>query len=157
MNRLSLRLRLTLWYTLALVVVFALGAADVLWVQGRLGLRRVDRELDATTATLANVIRSELGEGATIAIAAEEARRTVAVPGRAVAVIDAKGRALAATWNGLSLPDGLLGADGDLTSTIDTPSSAWRIHIRREAFDRQDIRVLIGTPLADVRRTARGA
>ena len=46
MSTLSLRARLTLWYTLALLVVLGLFAADVLWVQSRIGLRRVDRELD---------------------------------------------------------------------------------------------------------------
>ena len=54
-SALPLRLRLTLWYTLALVVVLSLGAADVLWVQGRLGLRRVPplAELHARWSTLA--------------------------------------------------------------------------------------------------------
>ena len=45
MTALSLRGRLTLWYTLALVVVLGLFAADVLWVLTGIGLRRVDREL----------------------------------------------------------------------------------------------------------------
>src|SRR5437773_2265579 len=79
----SLRVRLTLWYTVALVVVLCLGGADVLWIQGRLGMLRVDRELEATAATLANVIRAELDEKASPAAAAEEARATVAVPGLA--------------------------------------------------------------------------
>src|SRR5437660_879469 len=132
MNTLSLRLRLTLWYMLALVVALSIGAADVLWVQGRLGLRRVDRELDATTVTLGNVVRGELAENATIAEAAEEARWTVAAPGRAVAILDGAGAPLASTWSGLTLPDTLLHADGDTASTVATPSGSWRVHIRRE-------------------------
>ena len=43
MTTLSLRARLTLWYTLALVVVLGLFGADLLWVQSRIGVRRVDR------------------------------------------------------------------------------------------------------------------
>ena len=56
MTPLSLRARLTLWYTLALLVVLCLFGANVLWQQRRIGIRRVDRELEALTATLANVI-----------------------------------------------------------------------------------------------------
>src|SRR5437773_11062703 len=122
MRPLSLRLRLTLWYTLALVLVLCLGGADVLWVQGRLGMRRVDRELDATIATLANVIRAELRENATAASAAEEARATVAAPGRAVAIIDSSGALLAATWSGLTLPTDLLRQRAAIESTSETVS-----------------------------------
>jgi len=83
MKRLSLRTRLTVWYTFALLVVLCLFAADVLWQQGRLGLRRVDRELEAFSATLANVVQDELTEIADPRAAAEEARNTVNAPGRA--------------------------------------------------------------------------
>ena len=86
---LPLRARLALAYTLALLVVLSLFAANVLWQQGRIGLRRVDRELDALTATMANVIRGELSEQGDPASAAEEARNIVTAPGRAVAIIDA--------------------------------------------------------------------
>ena len=52
MTTLSLCTRLTLWYTLALVVVLGLFGADVLWVQSGIGVRRVDRELDGLTTTI---------------------------------------------------------------------------------------------------------
>jgi len=35
---LSLRARLTVWYTVALLVVMTLGGAVILWQQGRIGL-----------------------------------------------------------------------------------------------------------------------
>ena len=44
----SLRARLTVWYTVALLIVMALGGAVVLWQQGRIGLARVDRQLRST-------------------------------------------------------------------------------------------------------------
>ena len=62
MTTLSLRARLTLWYTLALLVVLSLFGANVLWQQRRIGIRRVDRELDALTATLAQRRPDELHE-----------------------------------------------------------------------------------------------
>ena len=155
MTRLSLRLRLTLWYTLALVLVLCLGAADVLWVQGRLGMRRVDRELDATIATLTNVIRAELGESMTPASAAEEARATVAVPGRAVAIFDSSGIPLASTWSGFTPSKELLHQSGASASTVETRSGGWRVHIRPETFDRTVMTLLIASPLDDVRREQR--
>src|SRR6266705_75313 len=91
MRMLSLRARLTLWYTLALLVVLCLFGADVLWQQRRIGVRRVDRELEAFTATLANVVGDELTEIADPRSAAQEARNTVTTPGRAVAILDARG------------------------------------------------------------------
>ena len=44
MKTLSLRMRLTAWYTFALLVVLCLFGADVLWEQGRVGLRVGGRE-----------------------------------------------------------------------------------------------------------------
>src|SRR5438093_13636386 len=104
MTRLSLRTQLTIWYTVALLVVLCLFGADVLWQQARVGMRRVDRDLDAFTATLANVVREELMEMPGARQAAVEARNTVATPGRAIAILDARGGVLAASWMGLTLP-----------------------------------------------------
>ena len=38
MTALSLRARLTVWYTLALLLVLMIGGAVILWQQGRIGL-----------------------------------------------------------------------------------------------------------------------
>ena len=59
MRPLSLRVRLTLWYTVALVVVLVLFGVDVLVVEGRLGIRRADAELDNVHTTLVTVLREE--------------------------------------------------------------------------------------------------
>ena len=104
MSTLSLRARLTLWYTLALLVVLGLFAADVLWQQRRIGLRRVDRELEGLVTTL-DQRRSTTSwrNRSSLETAAEEARFTVAADGRAVAIFDAHGKPLAASWSGLEL------------------------------------------------------
>jgi len=155
MTTLPLRVRLTLWYTLALVVVLCVGGADVLWVQGRLGVRRVDRELDATIMTLGNVVRAELGEHAPPAAAAEEARATVAAPGRAVAILDATGAPLAATWSGLTLPTELRRPARAVTTTLETASGAWRLHVASTIFGTTRMTLVLATPLDDVRRERR--
>src|ERR1700712_798220 len=103
MSTLSLRARLTLWYTLTLLVVLGLFAADVVWVQSRIGMRRVDRELEGLVTTLTNVIHAELAEGVGLDTAAGEAGFHVPADGRAVAVFDTDGKPLAASWSGLVL------------------------------------------------------
>jgi two-component system OmpR family sensor kinase len=156
MGMLSLRARLTLWYTIALLVVLSLFGADVLWQQGRLGLRRVDRELDALTTTLENVVRDELTETHDPAKAAEEARTTVTSPGRAVAILDAHGHELAARWNGLEPGDPLPRADaGPLVATWQAKSGAWRVHMRPQSFDTTTMMLLVASPLTDVTREQR--
>src|ERR1700730_17977249 len=135
MTTLSLRARLTLWYTLALVVVLCLFGADVLWVQSGIGVRRVDRELDGLTTTLANVIWGELSEHATLASAAEEAQPTVTAGGRAIAILDAQGVPLTASWNGLELQHlGRSVEPEQIVWTEQTRSGAWRIHARSQRF-----------------------
>ncbi len=76
MNQPSLRLRLTVWYTVALLVTLCLGAAVILRAQAGVGLRRVDRELDDLSGTLTSVLGDELGETPDVAGAAgRRARR----------------------------------------------------------------------------------
>jgi two-component system OmpR family sensor kinase len=156
MKMLSLRARLTWWYTIALLVVLSLFGADVLWQQGRLGLRRVDRELDGLTTTLENVVRDELTETDNPTAAAQEARTTVTAPGRAVAILDAHGHVLAARWNGLELRDPLPRADaGPLVATLQSPPSAWRVHARPQSFGATTLVLLVASPLSDVTRERR--
>jgi two-component system OmpR family sensor kinase len=156
MTTLSLRARLTLWYTLALVVVLCLFGGDVLWVQSRIGVRRVDRELDGLTTTLANVIRGELSERATLASAAEEAQRTVTAGGRAIAILDAHGVPLTASWNGLDLRHlGPSAQPEPIVWTEQTQSGAWRIHARSQRFDATTLILLAASPLANVQREQR--
>jgi two-component system OmpR family sensor kinase len=151
MGTMSLRARLTLWYTLALFVVLCLFGADVLWQLNRIGMRRVDRDLDALTATLANVVQDELRELGDPMLAAPDARDTVTAPGRAIAILDARGRVLAARWSGLELGDPRANrSTGPAVWTAPTPSGAWRVHATPHAFDAGLLVLLVASPLVDV-------
>src|SRR6185436_5394872 len=112
MRTLSLRARLTLWYAVTLVVVVVIFGVDVLLVQQRFGVRRVDRELDTVHATLANVLREEMGELNDATLAATEARDAMASLGDAIAILDSRGEPLAAELNGLPLAELLAGVGG---------------------------------------------
>jgi signal transduction histidine kinase len=151
----SLRARLMFTYTGALLVVLAGFCTIVLWQQGRIGLRRVDRELDGVSNTLANVLRDELSEKDQPAEAAEEARNLVTADGRAIAILDARGAVLAARWNGLDLPTGAP-TDRTPVKTVETPAGAWRVHVSPETSDLPFV-LLVASPLTDVRREQREA
>ena len=156
MRMLSLRARLTLWYTFALLVVLCLFGANVLWQQRRIGIRRVDRELEALTATLANVVRDELNENDDLVTAATEATGTVTAPGRALAIADANGRVLSARWSGLELRDPPPGGDAEPSvRTVDTGAGAWRVHARPRTFGARTLVLLVASPISDVLREQR--
>jgi signal transduction histidine kinase len=155
---LSLRARLTLWYAVALLVILGLFAADVLWIQARIGTRRVDRELDAMIATAANVVEGEMHEHSRPASAAHEAIQAVAAPGRALAIFDAHGvEPLAARWAGLELKDDALTSsrEGRLAWTTRATPNAWRAHAETRTFGATTLRLVAAAPLQDVRREQR--
>jgi heavy metal sensor kinase len=154
-TRLSLRSRLTLWYTVALLVVLCLFGANVLWQQRRIGFRRVDRELEALTATLANMVQEELNEQDDPVTAATEATTAVTAPGRALAIADEDGKVLGARWNHLDLP-GPIAADGEPSvRTIQSNGVAWRVHTRPRAFGNLTLVLVVATPVSDVLREQR--
>jgi signal transduction histidine kinase len=153
MRGLSLRLRLTVWYSLALLVTMSLGGAVVLREQARVGMRRVDRELDAFTATLRGVLADELMEHDDVAAAAEDARKTVTIPGRAVAILDATGHPLSADWGRLRLGEAPpSGDDGARVWTAESPDGAWRVHTAPQSFQKNRLVLLVAAPLSDVTR-----
>jgi heavy metal sensor kinase len=156
MTALSLRARLTLWYTLALLIVLCLFGANVLWQQRRIGTRRVDRELEALTATLTNVMQDELNEQDELSTAAVESITTVTAPGRALAILDVQGRTLGARWSGLELRDPWpAGNGGPDVRTVGTPAGAWRVHARSHAFGDRTLVLLVASPMTDVLREQR--
>ena len=143
-------------YTSALLVVLGVFGAIVLWQQGRIGLRRVDRELAGLTGTLANVLRDELAQKHQPQKAAEEARNVVTAAGRAIAIIDDGGSVLAARWNGLVLPT-VTATNTAQVMTVETASGAWRVRLTPETFRTTPLTLLVAGPLTDVRREQREA
>ena len=153
MSRLSLRARLTIWYTLALLLVLSLFGANVLWQQHRIGMRRVDRELEALSATLANVMQDELMEADDPQTAAIEATATVTAPGRALAIFDARGGVLGARWSGLALNGAAVRADAEpAVSIAGDGAGAWRVHTRPRTFGPVTFVLLVASPMSDVLR-----
>jgi two-component system OmpR family sensor kinase len=155
MRALSLRARLTVWYTLALLVVLVLGGAVILWQQGRIGLRRVDRGLADLTTTVTNLMRDELKKDPVSGNAAREVLSAIAAPGRALAILDAHGQPIAAAWNGLALSPLPSLQTGVRVWTADTTVGAWRVRAQQTALGDEMLVIVAATPLSDVLRERR--
>jgi signal transduction histidine kinase len=157
-TRPSLRAKLTIWYTAALLVVLSLFGAYVLWQQGRVGMRRVDGDLRTFADTLTNVVREELTELGDAREAAEEACGILATSGRALAILDARGGVLAASWAGLTPPSPMPMADSaPRVWTVEAATGAWRVHAQPQTIGETTLVLLVAGPLADVRREQREA
>ena len=152
MRPLSLRGRLTLWYTVALVVLLVLFGVDVLVVQARLGIRRADSELDSVHATLATVLREELRELDSPALAATEAKNAIASLGDAIVILDDSGAPLAVQLEGLTLPQLVPPASVPPARTLDTASGNWRVHTQAERFGAVAMTLVVARPMTDIAR-----
>jgi signal transduction histidine kinase len=58
----SIRTRLAAWAGAVVFLALVAGGGTVLWLQGRLGLARVDEELDAAATAVAGIFGEEFGE-----------------------------------------------------------------------------------------------
>jgi len=158
MSALPIRARLAVMYAVILFGVLFVTSLTVLWQQERIGLRRVDRELDTLTTTLANGLRDELRESGSPLHAARDAQKIVDTGNHSVAILDRKGNVLAAKGAASSfLPLGLsepASASRD-ARTLTTAHGAWRVRGRQEGEGDDALTLLIGTPLTDVEREQR--
>jgi heavy metal sensor kinase len=168
MKGLTLRARLTLWYCVVLALVFGVFAIAITWQQQRIGLRRIDRELDGLAATLGGLLRDELSENDSPAGAAHEVQQTIAGSGRHIAIaldsrlltsdaldgVFAQLAAVAAPPPGADVAGILTGGHGG-TSIQTSTDSQWRIAVRREAIDGRTFDLMAAAPLADAFRERR--
>jgi two-component system, OmpR family, sensor kinase len=156
MTSLSLRARLTIWYVMALVAILAVFAAGVLTMQHRIGMRRVDGALDGLIAQLANMMREELRELDTPALAAKESSNVIASPGKPLAILDRDGGVLASQLDGLSLADLVSGAaPAPGARTVNAAHGAWRVHIEPRTLEGAQFFLVVASPLSDLARDQR--
>ena len=141
----------------ALFVVLIVFGINVLWQQRRLGTRRVDRELDALSVTLANVMQEELNEQDALVTAATESTTTLTAPRRALAILDTQGQVLGARWSGLDLGGQLPRRDAASVQTLQTGGGAWRVHVRPQAFGNRTLVLLVASQMTDMLREQREA
>lgn len=100
----SIRARLTAWYSAVVVIVLVVGAIAVAVVQARLGLERLDGELERLMLTLEGVMRTEFNLGLTLEAAADEASTEVVAPDRTLILARPDGTTLAVWGHSLPVP-----------------------------------------------------
>jgi heavy metal sensor kinase len=147
---LSLRARLTAWYSVLLLLTLAVFTSAVLWAHWRLLVRQLDESLDSIALTAANVMNEELGEEANVAAAAAEMLSAVKPAGYTVRVLDGDGTPLPAVSAAMPLPPVHAAANVErVTSTLSTADGArWRVTLRAKSAHGKDFFVAVGAPLA---------
>ena len=143
----SIRGRLTLWYSAVVVAVLVTGAIVGSLAQSRLALQGLDDDLTRTMATLVGVMHTEFGEGLTLEASAEEASREVVAPGHAMVLTRVDGTVLAAWGLPVDVP-AIVGrpAQTDAT-TIATGGEGVRVLTRDVAEYGHRYRAFVVEPL----------
>ncbi len=157
---LSVRARLTIWYTIVLCGVLVASGYALLVAQTRVSLLRLDAELARISRAVGSVMSTELDErrDQDLTAAAVDTRDGLAVPGWTVAIASETGEVLAGTWTLLpraELRDVDIGpwrADGGQTRTI--MASVGECRIWRESMEHDGSRftVFVAAPLAPLAR-----
>jgi two-component system OmpR family sensor kinase len=153
--RWSIRIRLTLWYCVAMAVVLTLFSGSVLWLHARWARADFDSELTSIGAALSRVMREELRETANLEKGGAEAGLSTDVPGRATAILDQRGTVLAAHLRGFPyaasmLPRGM--SAGPHLQTLHAGSQTWRVMMRLDPSPFGNYVVLVGGTLEELDR-----
>jgi heavy metal sensor kinase len=147
---LSIRARLTVWYTAVLTLVLAAAAAGFYLMHARARLARVDEELARGADLIARGLARELDEGADLPEAAREAMGDLDVPGRSAAVLDARGTVLAGRWDGLPRPSAVEATGG--AAIAQTAEGAQRVYLTGHRYRRAAYLVGVAEPLRALER-----
>jgi len=131
---LSIRTRLSLWYGLMVFLTLVGAGIFVLWLQARLGLARVDEELQAASVTVAGVLRNELDEGLDLPDSVRDMMAELSLTGDGFAIITADGAVLGTkVANNPSLSDALIQSAQTTPATV--PAFPADTRIRAEPLD----------------------
>lgn len=147
--QLSLRTRLTAWYSVLLVLTVAVFSAAVLWLHWQLLLEQFDDGLKSISATANNVVEEELGGAKDLALAATDMAAVVRPADGVVQILDASGSPIRPAAKPMPLPPDvrssgftratrtLMGADGQ----------PWRVTVRSRNAHGLRYLVAVGAPL----------
>ena len=151
----SIRARLTLWYSGLTVVALTIFGAGVLVLHARWGQSQFDTELASLGAATSRVMQEELGESGKIEKAAAEVGTSMNVPDRATAILDAGGQPVAADWHGFQYDAKTVGATPAAPQrllTVSQGGQAWRVLMRSESSTAGDYTILVAGRLNQLER-----
>jgi heavy metal sensor kinase len=150
---LSLRARLTMWYSALLLAALSSFVAFVLWAHWQFLVRQYDESLETLSVMANNVIHEEMGERSNLALAAEDTEEVVRAPDHIVKILDENGRPLNPKRPEFPLDDrarSSLSTPGISTVTTDD-GSLWRFVVRNGQIGADSYLIVVGVPLKDVR------
>jgi heavy metal sensor kinase len=148
---LSIRARLTVWYSLVVVAVLAAITVAIAMVHARLGTDRLDAELAVNVVTISSIIEDELKEeGLRLPAAVLDALSELELTGTGIAVLSPRGDLLGSRLTGApALPANAFTTARDAAATV---FSVGGTHVRLRAADREHhgehFRVIVWTSLA---------
>lgn len=154
---LSIRTRLTLWYSLIVFVSLIGAGLAILWLQGRLGLARIDGELTTATVAAAGVLRTELNEGLSLEQGVQDLIEELNLSDEGFSVVTASGSVLGSKKaRGPGIATAAIASAGATPITVAAGASG--VRIRAADFVHQEVKVRIVAwkslaPLQAERRT----
>ena len=147
---LSIRARLTLWFSILMTAALMLFSVGVLRLHERWGRAQFDSELGSIGVTIYGVMQEELSESGNLQQAVAETRMSMDVPARATAILDVSGQPIAAQWHGfryVPMPLTASVLSEPRFATINDGGDAWRMLLRRESSLAGDYTILVAGPL----------
>jgi len=146
---LTIRARLTIWYSLVTLLTLVAAALVLSAVHRRLGLNRIDRGLDDNLVTVRIGIDHELDEGLDLRHAVSDALSELELPGTGVAILDAQGALVAASGSGVvTLPESTLRLASTAAHSVPVDGGAVRIRATDHERDASRLRVVVWSSLA---------
>lgn len=147
--QLSLRTRLTAWYSVLLVLTVAVFSTAVLWLHWGLLLEQFDDSLRSISGTANNVIEEELADRKDLPAAAADMLAVVHPADYVVQVLDESGSPITRPSESMPLPPevrspGLTRATRTLTAADGEP---WRVTVRSRTAHGYRYVVAVGAPL----------
>jgi heavy metal sensor kinase len=147
---LSIRLRLTIWYSALMIAALAAFSVAILWLHVVWGRAQFDSELASLGSETARVMQEELGESGRLQQAVLEASHSIDVPDRAMAILDADGKPLAARWQAFAYDaaNPIIPADQrPQIQTVYASGTAWRVLLQRESSPAGNYIILVAGSL----------
>lgn len=146
---LSIRARLTAWYSLVVVAVLMTSAIAVAVVERRMERERLDGELQRLMMTLDGVMRTEFNEGLSIEAAADEASTEVVAPDR-VLVLVRPGGELLEMWGLPFARDWRPSLQQTVLDTIVVDGRRYRLFSHQVSTDKLPYVAAVMAPLAEL-------
>jgi heavy metal sensor kinase len=147
---LSIRARLTVWYSALLLLALGSFIIVVLWVHWRLLLHQYDEALDTLGVMASNVIEEEFGETSNLRLAAKDTEDVVRASDHVVKVFDVAGHPLTSKESGLALDAEAIVTTAGFRTIPGRDGHPWRVAIRHGHAHADSYIIAIGAPLEEV-------